>query len=474
MPTIDTVCTSSDRSTCGFQRRFASICEEALHRRRHKPNTSGRPPPRAQQPNTPKINYTYVSCRPAVILRWMLSEVSNADHLVNSQTLIGGLVTEDNKAKEAPEAEQPRVPLSHTEKGALAIPPAGTAIPWWALAIGRTGKYLLTYVVPVYLIIGAIVIIALPAGSSLRIWPFTSSNAGSPPSVPTNVAVPATPVPNARIATAAKEEPKVTEIAKLAIDATKERVDMMKESYDKIFSFIAALGALLAFFGFKGLETFMTTRARAEEATTQAEEAARDAALAKQEAKDAIRSLDDFLKHKYIIDTSAEINASHGIVLREIADLYKSISDLVAQNNPKTQEEYRKYLRSSLYYLDLATENAQDIAPRVLSRVYGTKGNVYRRLEDYSLALQAAQNALKVNPQDHSALYNSACYEALLSVQEKQKSDHGAASDYEDAMIRHLREAIALRDHYRHDAKKEVDFSEFQKNSHFLHAIEEK
>lgn len=136
--------------------------------------------------------------------------------------------------------------------------------------------------------------------------------------------------------------------------------------------------------------------------------------------------------------------------------------------------EYCKYLRSSLYYLDLATENTKGIAPRILSRVYGTKGNVYKMLGDYSAALRAAQDALKVNPTDYSALYNSACYEALLAGEEHKKGDHGAVTAHEDAMVTHLREAIRLHDHYRHQAADDEDFTFVKEKSRFLQLIAEK
>ncbi|ODV43324.1 hypothetical protein AWV79_18125 [Cupriavidus sp. UYMMa02A] len=266
---------------------------------------------------------------------------------------------------------------------------------------------------------------------------------------------------------------KITDVAKMALDATKERVDMMKESYDKIFSFIAALGALLAFFGFKGLETFMATRARAEEATAQAEAAAADAESAKREAREAIESFNDFRKNQYLIDNSAEINAAHGIVLREIADLYrkvKQMDDLMGMEADKARAEYFAYLENSLYYLDLATVKPEGVAPRILTRVYGTKGNVYRRLGNYHAALQAAEQVMKINPSDHSAYYNAACYKTLLAADEHAKAspNHAAISHYEKDMAKYLKRAIELNPEYRGSAKDECDFGHFSKSSHFL------
>lgn len=326
------------------------------------------------------------------------------------------------------------------------------------------------HVIPLYLIIGAIIVIALPSTAKLRWWPFiqdTSTASAQVTSTATPAAPPQSESPAKDVSTprvtsnnsehgVAQEDVKLTNIAKLAIDATKERVEMMKESYEKIFSFIAAFGALLAFLGFKGIETFSQTKKNAIEAANQAEAAARDAATAKEEAQAAIKELHDFIENQYKIDNSSEINVSHGIILREIASLQKSLTD---QNNDECKKRHRDFLRQSLYYLNLATENKSKISPRILSRAYVTKGNVQNMLGDYSKALDAATEALAVNQDDYSAHFNAACYNSKLAEKYNAEGDYSYAATLVNNAIKHLKAATKMNPEYREIMKTETDFN---------------
>lgn len=326
------------------------------------------------------------------------------------------------------------------------------------------------HVIPLYLIIGAIIVIALPSSAKLRWWPFIQDTStatvqvtsASTPVAPTQSEAPLKDAPTPRLASnisehgVAQEDVKLTNIAKLAIDATKERVEMMKESYEKIFSFIAAFGALLAFLGFKGIETFSQTKKNAMEAANQAEAAARDAATAKEEAQAAIKELHDFIENQYKIDNSSEINVSHGIILREIASLQKSLTD---QNNEECKKRHRDFLRQSLYYLNLATENKSKISPRILSRAYVTKGNVQNMLGDYSKALDAATEALAVNQDDYSAHFNAACYNSKLAEKYNSEGDYSHAATLVNNAIKHLKAATKMNPEYREIMKTETDFN---------------
>lgn len=334
------------------------------------------------------------------------------------------------------------------------------------------------HVIPLYLIIGAIIVIALPSSAKLSWWPFIQDTSTASAQVASTAKPAASPQSESstkdastpRIASSisehgvAQEDVKLTNIAKLAIDATKERVEMMKESYEKIFSFIAAFGALLAFLGFKGIETFSQTKKNAQEAANQAEAAAKDAATAKEEAQAAIQELHDFIENQYKIDNSSEINVSHGIILREIASLQKSLTD---QNDEECKRRHRDFLRQSLYYLDLATENKSKISPRILSRAYVTKGNVQNMLGDYSKALDAAMEALTVNPDDHSALFNAACYNSKLAEQYHSKGDFGYAATLVNNAIKNLEAATKLKPEYKEDMKTETDFDYIKESAAF-------
>ena len=69
----------------------------------------------------------------------------------------------------------------------------------------------------------------------------------------------------------------LADIAKMTLDATKDKFDSLKEANDKLFSVLAAMGALLAFLGFKGLDSFMTAKTKAEEAVDRANLAQKEA-----------------------------------------------------------------------------------------------------------------------------------------------------------------------------------------------------
>jgi hypothetical protein len=335
-------------------------------------------------------------------------------------------------------------------------------------------RWLFGYILPLYLIIGTMCVIALPKGALDSIFhnpssvPVTSKdNTRATPSF-----VPA-PQPtngtNATILPSQANEVKITDIARMAIDSTKERVDMIKESHDKLFSLIAALGALLVFFGFKGLETFNATRKRAEDTVQQAEDAVDNANNARELAEKSVESFQNFVEHRYAKDNSAEINVSQGLVLREIAGLYKQIMDQVGgQDGTSVAHNYCAYLRQSLYYLDLVTDKPEGIDNKIVVRAFIIKGNVFKRLGQLDSALKMVQMAEIRNDdvQDYAASYNASCYSCLLAVQSACQSDHKATAEYEAKAISYLRTAITMKEDARGDAKDDPDFEHFRKNSH--------
>lgn len=275
----------------------------------------------------------------------------------------------------------------------------------------------------------------------------------------------------------AATEVKITDVAKLAMDATKERVDMLKESHDKLFSLIAAFGALLVFFGFKGLETFNATRKRAEETVEQAAEAVREAEEARQLAEKSVKELQNFVENRYTKDNTAEINVSQGIVLREMADLYNVILERIEKgengNNPDTDKHFCSYLRSSLVYLDSVTDNPEGLDKKIVSRAFIAKGNVFSMLNELPSALKMAEMVItKHNPADHSALYNGACYSCRLAARAVESDDHQAAVEYESKAISYLRRALELNPDYSAEAKADKDFKHFATKSNFLALVD--
>jgi len=254
---------------------------------------------------------------------------------------------------------------------------------------------------------------------------------------------------------------------------------MMKESYDKLFSLIAAFGALLAFFGFKGIETFMAARAKAEEtlakaqeAVAQANDAKRQADAAKSEAEKTVRDLEDFVRVRYSRDNNAEGNVAHGIVLREIADVYKDVmrpETCDSSEAERVMSVYHQYLHESATYLErvVELEREEGIDKRVVSRAYGTLGNINNRLGKPEKALECAQKALRAAPDDHSAQYNVACYHARVSTSVGRR----AAEQQRSAAVSALELAIGKDRKYRKMAVEDPDFASMRDDPDFKRLV---
>ena len=255
----------------------------------------------------------------------------------------------------------------------------------------------------------------------------------------------------------------VADIARMTLDASKDKFDSLKDSNDKLFSVLAAMGALLAFLGFKGLDSFMAAKTKAEEAVEKANLAQKNANLALKEANSATDNLNNFLKTVYQITNRAEINVSHGITLREMAAVYKQCWDL--QNPGKGLpanglDQYRAYLNKALYYLNTALCSRNDMDENLILRAMGTQCNVYRRLDDYETALVIARQIIDVYPEkDDSAYYNAACYCSLIGQRWVNKIQEAAPADYSALAIDYLRQAIAMDSENKKEALKDPDFT---------------
>lgn len=251
----------------------------------------------------------------------------------------------------------------------------------------------------------------------------------------------------------------VADIAKMTLDASKDKYDSIKDANDKLFSVLAAMGALLAFLGFKGLDSFMTAK-------SDAEKAVQDAQKAQEKADKATTQLNAFLDKAYQIENRAEINVSHGIALREMAAVYKQCWDL--QNHGKNPlppmpqsgvDQYRAYLKKSLYYLDAALQSREGLDEILILRAMGTQCNVHRRLEDHEMALVIARQIIALYPQkDDSAYYNAACYCSLIGHRWAQ-TNHSPPADYSKLALDYLREAVALEPDNKKEALADTDFA---------------
>jgi len=250
----------------------------------------------------------------------------------------------------------------------------------------------------------------------------------------------------------------IADIAKMTLDASKDKYDSIKDSNDKLFSVLAAMGALLAFLGFKGLDTFVTAKSAAEKATV-------DAQKAQDEADKAVAKLGvlfDLANKK----SRSEVNVSHGITLLEIAEVYKHCWGL--QNHGKNSLPplpptelaiYRAYLRRALYYLDAALLNRDDLDEILVLRALGMQCRVYRRLEDYEMALAIARQIIAAYPEkDDSAYYNAACYCSLIG-ERSAANQVSPATGYDALALKYLREAVVLEPDNKKEALEDADFN---------------
>jgi ElaB/YqjD/DUF883 family membrane-anchored ribosome-binding protein len=239
----------------------------------------------------------------------------------------------------------------------------------------------------------------------------------------------------------------------------------MKDTYDKLFAVIATLGALLAFLGFKGFESFVQAKAKAEQTVEKAEQAIRDASSAKDQAEQAIAEHHKFLTEDYPRNNSSEINVAHGLIMREIAEVYDAVAKHLSKEEASPVEfaERRMRLRDSLNYLERALDNSDTLEIKVVCRALGTVGNVKKMLSDNVGALRAAKGVVKRDPADPSGHYNIACYSSLVGEEEagrcgaEQEADQVAI--YVDDGLVALAQAIRLNDPFRTRAKTDKDLT---------------
>ena len=252
-------------------------------------------------------------------------------------------------------------------------------------------------------------------------------------------------------------------VTKLAIDGSKEKYDSIKDSYDKLFSMIAAIAALIAFLGFKGVDSFITAKKNSSETLEKAVNALKEAQIASEDLK-------KFKEEIYPKDNRAEINLMTGIVLRIIYDAYKSIIETCKPNHKiDTDPKIQHFLDLAIYYIDVV-EAQTDIDEKLLMKAAVTRGNIYKR---FGRIKEAYENLLRFSKKyptcgDSSIQYNLACYSCLLAEHAESTSNHKESVKYQNLSLNHLRAAISCDLANKLAANTEEDFKYFEKNQIFL------
>lgn len=343
---------------------------------------------------------------------------------------------------------------------------------------GRLIRWLLTHGLPMYAIVGTLLALSVSAflPSILPLIDGTLTRTQDLPSKQSTTAVPVpggplTPSPGVspspdRSAAPVVGDPTrpITEIAKLALDTSKDRIEGMKENYDKLFAMIAAFAALLGFLGFKGFESFAQAKARAEETVAKADSAVRRAEDAHRRVTESIEEHTKFRTEDYPNFASAELYLAHGIIMREIAEVYEVMGKHLSQDGkPVEFVEKVARLQESLTYLERSLEMCDRSNNRVRSRALGTLGNVRKRLDDHMGALSAARGAATAAPNDPSAYYNVACYAAMVAEDKAKKcsrdSEGALVSPYVDVCLDALSKAVKLHAKFASKAMKDADLS---------------
>lgn len=341
------------------------------------------------------------------------------------------------------------------------------SVKWW---LPRFTHWLFGYIMPLYVVIGSLCFIAAPGlfGSEVK-----SPDIGK---------VAPHPAPAAKQGAETTGDLKVVDMVRLTLESSKDRFESIKEGHDKLFSLIAALAALLAFFGFKGVETYNATKAKAEETLASADEAVATANEANDLAKKSIKDLENFVQNLYSKGATAEINVAQGLVLKEIAELYRELTMgphtvVQMQLGATTQQllnKYHSYLNESLGYFDRVTDKPEGVDSKVVARALIFRATILKKLGRLEEALKNASLAQsQFAGHEYAAYYNAACYCCLLSAQALSKLDPAAASEFEHESINHLAKSIELDASLKQSAAHDDDFQHFRtsNNTRYLALI---
>ncbi|EIM99587.1 hypothetical protein WQE_18164 [Paraburkholderia hospita] len=316
------------------------------------------------------------------------------------------------------------------------------------------------YHLPLYLIVGTLVLIAIPKPITDQLFGVAVTGVVAAHAAPANSGNGAAAVADGSAAAAQPLDKSTAEIARMTLEDSRDKYVAIKENYDRLFSVIAAMAALIAFLGFRGLDSYVTTKETAENLVKRATKAQADAERSR-------RKLDDFISNKYKEDNKAEINVTTGIVLRHVADSHARILQRIDPSaDPLVDHKYKDDLLSALQYLKRAKEYP-NVDSGVAVRAISTMGNVYKRLGRYEDAIEILEHAIeKYTKTDESIYYNIACY-ACLAAEKFAKEKNARDSDKMiQKALSNLRRSVELASDYAADALTDQDFQWLRATDH--------
>ncbi len=218
---------------------------------------------------------------------------------------------------------------------------------------------------------------------------------------------------------AANSNADIATIAKMTIEGIDGKYASLKESQDRLFSVITALGALMTFLGFKGFDSFFKSKEAADLAVQKAEE------------------VSQFLEKQYGIDNRAEYMVIEAATLRNEADLYAEIT---------------KKTLGDAFYEDLLARAKERIDDAITLdsknldvhfRALGVLGNIYYRLKDFKAARDCSEKLIKLAEKNGKLLelaaidahYNYACYSSKLAEKTHADGQLDKALEYGKAAL---------------------------------------
>lgn len=314
------------------------------------------------------------------------------------------------------------------------------------------------HTLPFYLVFMSLLFIALPVDFKNKLFPSENSKNAvySENRIISNNAV------------QLEDQKTVSEVAKMAISYSKDKADLMKESYDRLFSIVTAVAALIAFLGFKGVDSFLTARKEAEEALVKANEAQAN-------AEKALDKVEKFINETYPQDNKDELNVVIGMIMRHMADSYKNILDKVKPGHNYHEDEiFIGILDNALYYLNSINDKKE--SKDLLAKAAITKGNIYKRRKSYDLAINSLEELeRKYKIIDDSAIYNIACYSCLMAEELNKTQSSIEALRYMQKSLDNLKRSICINIENKTEAKNDRDFEWFRttKNHEFVKILEQ-
>lgn len=214
----------------------------------------------------------------------------------------------------------------------------------------------------------------------------------------------------------------------MTIESIDGKYTSLKESQDRLFSVIAALGALMTFLGFKGFDSFFKSKEAADLAAKKAEE------------------VSQFLEKQYEIDNRAEYMVIEAATLRNEADLYAEITQKTLGDS---------FYEDRLYRAKERVDDAISLDSKNLDvhfRALGVLGNLHYRFKDFKAARDCSEKIIKLaekNNKSHElpaidAHYNYACYSSRMAEQAQSDGNIKKAIEYGEAALAKIENYLTL------------------------------